>query len=133
MGLLALAGAACAGRAAQAPAFTRIDTSGTIHTDSLVDVRATLAGGSCEAPAYPPGLAAARVSGRVVVEFVINTNGRADSASLRVVSSTHSDFVAPAVHTIRSCRFVPAVLHGMAVRVRVQQPINFHAPQRPRR
>jgi len=74
---------------------------------------------------YPRDLREAGISGSVVLSFVIDTTGRADPDSIEVVSSTNIGFINPAIGTVRSCRFVPAVKDGHPVRVRVTQPINF--------
>jgi periplasmic protein TonB len=95
------------------------------YLEAVVEDRPEMIQGTCTPPVYPPILQQAGVEGRVLAEFVIDTLGRAERASLRFVSSTHELFQAPARNAILSCRFRPGRISGRAVRVRVQQPINF--------
>lgn len=95
------------------------------YLEAVVEERPETQAGTCTMPTYPPILQQAGVEGRVLAEFVIDTLGRAERASIRFVSSTHQLFEAPARATILSCRFRPGRISGRAVRVRVQQPINF--------
>lgn len=95
------------------------------YLEAVVEERPETQAGTCTMPAYPTILQQAGVEGRVLAEFVIDTLGRAERASIRFVSSTHQLFEAPARATILSCRFRPGRISGRPVRVRVQQPINF--------
>ncbi|MDO8665271.1 MAG: TonB family protein, partial [Gemmatimonadales bacterium] len=65
------------------------------------------------------------VEGRVLVEVVLDTMGRAERGSLRILSATHQLFEGPARETALSCRYRPGRIAGRAVRVRVQVPVNF--------
>lgn len=95
------------------------------YMEAVVEERPERIEGSCVPPAYPEMLRQAGIEGRVLLEFVIDTLGRAERGSLRVVSSQHQLFEAPARAAALSCRFRPGRIQGRAVRVRVQQPINF--------
>jgi protein TonB len=95
------------------------------YLEAVVEDRPETITGSCSQQQYPAILQQAGVEGRVLVEFVIDTLGRAERASIRFVSSSHQLFEAPARATVLSCRFRPGRISGRAVRVRVQQPINF--------
>ncbi|HEY2805266.1 MAG TPA: TonB family protein [Gemmatimonadales bacterium] len=96
------------------------------YMEAVVEERPELIPGTCISPSYPPVLQQAGIEGRVLVEFVIDTTGRAERASLRTVSTSHPLFEAPARTAVMSCRFKPGRIQGRAVRVRVQQPINFN-------
>lgn len=76
-------------------------------------------------PGYPELLRRAGIAGRVVVEVVLDTTGRAERGSLRVVSSTHGLFVSEASALVLGSVYRPARFGGMAVRVRVQVPVEF--------
>lgn len=77
------------------------------------------------APDYPEQLRALNIEGVAVVQFVIDTTGRADPASFRVLRTAHEGF-AQAVRTVLPhWRFHPAEVGGRKVRVLVQQPIEF--------
>jgi protein TonB len=80
---------------------------------------------SYPAPGYPELLRRAGVEGQVTVEAVLDTTGRAERASLRIVSSTHALFVPPATVLVLGSRYRPARFGGKAVRVRVQIPVTF--------
>lgn len=74
---------------------------------------------------YPDSLRRAGIEGKVMVELVIDTLGLPDSGSLRAVSTSRPEFVAPALAMARGMVFQPAVASGHKVRVLVQIPINF--------
>jgi protein TonB len=77
------------------------------------------------APGYPELLRSAGIEGRVVVEAVLDTLGRVERGSLRIVSSTHALFVPEASALVLGSRYRPARFGGMAVRVRIQVPVDF--------
>ncbi|MGD0484075.1 MAG: TonB family protein [Gemmatimonadales bacterium] len=76
-------------------------------------------------PGYPDLLRSAGIEGRVVVEAVLDTVGRVERGSLRIVSSTHALFVPEASALVLGSRYRPARFGGMAVRVRIQVPVDF--------
>ena len=76
-------------------------------------------------PAYPPQLRAAGVQGRVELQVVVDTLGRVERGTLRVVHSDHPAFEAPAIESLQGARFRPARVLGRAVRVLVQIPVEF--------
>ncbi len=96
-----------------------------------VDVRPLLLDSACLTPAHPDILRQAGVEGRVVVQFVVDTTGAVDSASVRVLSSTHRLFERPARAAVAACRYRAGSRGGQAVRVRMTQPLNFELPARP--
>lgn len=95
------------------------------YLEAVVEDRPERIENSCIQPRYPAILQQAGVEGRVLAEFVIDTLGRAERASIRFVTSSHNLFEASARETIISCRYRPGRISGRAVRVRVQMPINF--------
>lgn len=76
-------------------------------------------------PPYPALLREARVEGQVLVQVVVDTTGRPEPGSLRVVESTNGGFNAAALGTIRGALFRPGRVWGRAVRVLVQVPVAF--------
>lgn len=76
---------------------------------------------------YPAVLERAGVTGRVVVEFVVDTLGRAEPRSLRVVSSGHPAFDQAAREAVLGTRFRPARARGMPVRQLARQQLSFVA------
>jgi hypothetical protein len=78
----------------------------------------------CRQAAVPDALAA--VDGAVSLLYVVDTTGRAEPPSIRVVEASRRGFVAPAIATIGTCTFTPGRQRGRALRVLVQQQVGFH-------
>ena len=95
------------------------------YMEAVVEERPENIPGTCINPSYPEILRQAGIEGRVTVEFIIDTLGRAERNSIRIINSAHQLFEAPARQTVLSCRYRPGRIQGRAVRVRVQQPITF--------
>ena len=77
------------------------------------------------APRYPDILRQAGIEGRVTVEVVIDTAGRAERAGLRIVSSSHALFAPEAGAIVLGSRYRPARFGGRPVRVRILVPVAF--------
>lgn len=75
---------------------------------------------------YPVSLRKSGVSGRVVVECVIDSEGNAIDLSIH--ESTHRAFNNAALNATGRARFQPATKGGQAVAVRAQIPFRFEAP-----
>jgi len=75
-------------------------------------------------PVYPELLRAAGIPGRVVLQVVVDTLGRAERA-VTVVESSNRGFDAAALAYVRAARFRPGRVRGRAVRVLVRLPIDF--------
>lgn len=76
-------------------------------------------------PPYPALLREAGVEGVAMVQVVVDTTGRPEPGSLRVVQSTNPGFDAAALATIRGALFRPGRVWGRGVRVLVQVPVAF--------
>jgi TonB family protein len=74
---------------------------------------------------YPPRMAAAGITGEVRVEFVVDTGGRCEPGSIRVISSTDPAFEASARAAICDANYRPAHVRGEAVRQLVHQKVAF--------
>lgn len=81
-------------------------------------------------PRYPSVLESSRVEGSVLAQFVVDTLGRVDMNTFRVVESTNDLFSASLRATLERWRFYPAEAGGHRVRQIVQLPLKFVAPQR---
>jgi TonB family protein len=82
-------------------------------------------------PRYPDSLRTAGIGGRVVVEAIVDSTGHADSASVRILSSTHPGFEASAREVVLGATYAPGRLNGRAVSVLVRIPVPFTiAPSR---
>ena len=80
-------------------------------------------------PRFPPVLLAAGVSGRVVVQFVVDTVGAVETLSITVLECTHPGFEAPAREAVAGAVFRPARLGPYPVRQLTKQPVRFIASQ----
>lgn len=76
-------------------------------------------------PDYPPELLARGVEGHVVVEFTVDAEGRADSASLVIAEATHPGFDQAVRAAMPRLRFLPAEHRGRRVSQRVQKQFLF--------
>lgn len=76
-------------------------------------------------PVYPEPLRQAGITGTVVIEAVVDTSGRAEPGSIRVVASTHWAFQRAAREAVRWALFRPARVRGRAVRSLVRMPVEF--------
>lgn len=76
-------------------------------------------------PVYPAMLLAAGVTGRVVLEFVVDSSGRFLESTLRIVSADHPAFVEPARIALQRSRFRAARAGGTPVSAWVRQSIRF--------
>jgi len=79
---------------------------------------------------YPDALRKAGIEGRVLVQAIIDTMGRAESGTVKVVQSPNSGFDRSATEYVRKVVFRPARIHGRTVRVLVQVPVEFRLPGR---
>ena len=76
-------------------------------------------------PVYPDSLRLRGVQGEVLVEFAVDTTGHADSATFKVVESTHPEFAQAVRDALPRMLFTPAVTQGRRVRQLVRLPMKF--------
>jgi protein TonB len=76
-------------------------------------------------PRYPDILRQAGVEGEVLATFVVDTTGRADVSSFKVLRTTHELFSSAVRSALPSMRFIPAEVGGKRVKQLVQQPFSF--------
>jgi periplasmic protein TonB len=76
-------------------------------------------------PRYPEPLRAAGITGRVVVQAIIDTTGRTEPASIVVAETSNLGFDGPARAFVLAARFRAGRVHGRPVRVLVRLPIEF--------
>ena len=95
-----------------------------VYTPDQVERVARLVPGT-GMPQYPEALRSASIDGEVRIEFVVDTTGRADLRTLRVLASTHDRFTDAVTKALARARFVPAELGGRRVPQRVQMPFVF--------
>ena len=76
-------------------------------------------------PVFPMSLRDRGVAGRVSVQFVIDTLGRAEMSGLRVVEATDPLFAQSVRAVLPRYRFSPGEVGGQKVRTLVQLPFEF--------
>jgi TonB family protein len=76
-------------------------------------------------PSYPESMLRRRIEGSVIVQYVVDTLGHADTLTFRVISATHADFARAVKSTLPRMRFRPAIMANRLVPQLVQQPFAF--------
>jgi periplasmic protein TonB len=76
-------------------------------------------------PRYPEVLRSSGVEGKVIAQFVVDEQGRAEEGSLRFVRSDNQLFEAAVRVALFRMRFIPAEIGGVKVRQLVQMPFVF--------
>jgi Gram-negative bacterial TonB protein C-terminal len=107
--------------APQRPSLISIDS---VYTELEVDTAAARYDGSA-APPYPPTLLEQRKEGQVVIQYVIDSTGRADLASVTIMEATHPEFATSVKVTLPHMRFRPAKIGPRRVNQLVQQLFSF--------
>jgi protein TonB len=77
------------------------------------------------APRYPEALRTAGVEGEVIAEFVVDTTGRVEPATVTIVRGAHPLFETAVRDALRRMRFRAAEAGGRRVRQLVRQPFTF--------
>ena len=77
------------------------------------------------APRYPPTLRAAAIEGEIIAQYVVDTTGRVEPGSWKVLRASHDGFREAAREAVEAGRFKPARIGGRPVRQLVQQTIRF--------
>ncbi|MFN2400591.1 MAG: energy transducer TonB [Gemmatimonadaceae bacterium] len=76
-------------------------------------------------PRYPDMLKQAQIEGEVLVQFVIDTSGRAEMGTFKVLKSSHDLFTSSVRSVLPQFRFYPAETGGRKVKMFVQLPFQF--------
>ena len=109
-------------------ALTQLIESMRLYTADGVDTPAGPDSLYPVSPAYPDSLFRAAVGGRIVVEFVVGVDGRADMTTFGAVLSTNARFTEAVRQAVAGARFTPAWLKGRRVRQLMQMPFTFEPP-----
>lgn len=119
------------GKSADTDAAAKIDEAqppialgDSIMTEYMVD-SAVVRVENGAAPPYPESMLRRRIEGSVIVQYVVDTLGHADTLTFRVISATHADFARAVKSTLPRMRFRPAVMANRLVPQLVQQPFAF--------
>ena len=76
-------------------------------------------------PRYPEMLKSANVEGTVLAQFVVDTTGRVEPGSFKVLKSDHDLFTQAVKSALPNMKFLPAEVGGRKVKQLVQQPFQF--------
>ena len=74
---------------------------------------------------YPPVMRNVGLAGLVMLEFVVDSSGRVEPGSARVVETTHPAFTAAVLKALPDARFRPGRSGGQPVRQLVRQSFRF--------
>lgn len=74
---------------------------------------------------YPRGPKLANQSGSALVQFIVDTTGKAKPETIVCVEATYKDFALAAIDAVKMMEFTPATLEGHKIEQLVQYPIDF--------
>lgn len=97
----------------------QVTASGVVPNDRLPAFQ------SLPARYHPQGLEGQ--GGFVLLQFVVDTGGRVDTATIQVVRATDGRFIAAAKLMAVESRYAPGTERGIPARVMIQQPYRFKA------
>jgi uncharacterized protein (TIGR02246 family) len=97
--------------------------SDQVYMESVVEERPEVVSGP--QLVYPDLLRQAAIQGRVLVQAILDTTGRAEPQSVKVIQSPNPGFDQSAKDYVLRALFRPARVHGRAVRVLINLPIDF--------
>lgn len=101
---------------------TPLSTSDTYLVSEVDDPVTTVL---IPAPRYPAALRAAAIDGEILAQYVVDTTGRIQPGSWKVLRASHDGFREAAREAVEAGRFKPARIAGRPVRQLVQQSIRF--------
>jgi len=104
-----------------------VPTGNEVFMEAIVEEKPAVLSGP--PPSYPELLKQAGIQGRVLVQAIVDTLGRAESGSIKVLQSPNPGFDQSAKNYVQKALFRPARVHGRAVRVLIQIPIEFRLKQ----
>lgn len=96
---------------------------GQVFMEAIVEERASIL--SAHKLHYPDLLKQAGIQGRVIVQVIVDTMGRAERNSVKILQSPNPGFDESATRYVLKAMFRPARVHGRAVRVLMQVPVEF--------
>jgi protein TonB len=102
-------------------------SSGRAYSESQVD-RAVQMTRPAE-PRYPDALRSVSIEGQVIMSYIVDTRGRVEPGSIKVISATHKLFAEAVRVALLNSRFRPAEAGGQKVRQLVEQPFIFKLNQ----
>jgi TonB family protein len=115
-------------------AFLDLLQKGAVAAKTLSDAELKRGGPVVEKPVmlakpvnfvYPRNAQLAGVSGSALVQFVVDTAGRAKPGSITCIQATYKDFADAATAVVKTMEFTPAELEGHKIEQLVEYPIDF--------
>jgi periplasmic protein TonB len=100
-----------------------VPTGNEVFMEAIVEEKPSVL--SAPPPPYPDMLKQAGIQGRVLIQAVIDTTGRAEPNSVKILQSPNPGFEAGSRSWIMHALFRPARVHGRAVRVLIQVPLDY--------
>jgi len=94
------------------------------YLDSEVEKPVVMAPGA-RGPPYPDMLRTAGIEGTVLAQFVVDTTGRAEMSTFKVLKSDNDLFSNAVKNALQRMRFLPAEVGGRKVKQLVEQPFQF--------
>jgi len=94
------------------------------YFDFQVEKPVVMAPGA-QGPQYPDMLRTAGIEGTVLAQFVVDTTGRAEMNTFKVLKSDNDLFSNSVKNALQRMRFLPAEVGGRKVKQLVQQPFQF--------
>lgn len=94
-----------------------------VYSEANVEVRPLLL--SAPPLEYPDFLRREGIQGRVVLQAIVDTTGRVEPASIKILKSPNPGFDQPTRQWVLKALFRPARLGGEAVRVLVNLPVDY--------
>jgi len=101
--------------------------TGDVYSEALVEEKPSVL--SAPPAPYPELLKQAGIQGRVLLQSIIDTSGRAEPNSIRIIQSPNPAFDPGSRNYVLHALFRPARVHGRAVRVLIQVPIDYRITQ----
>jgi len=100
-----------------------VPTGNEVFMEAIVEEKPSMLSGP--QPPYPELLKQAGIQGQVLIQAVIDTTGRAEPKSIKIVQSANPGFDGPSRTWMLHALFRPARVHGRAVRVLIQLPLDY--------
>jgi len=103
-------------------------TADQVYFEFQVEKTALAAPGNPQ-PRYPETLQKAQITGEVLAQFVVDTTGKADMSTFKVLKSDNKLFEIAVRNILPQHRFLPAETGGRKVKTYVQQAFQFQLGQ----
>lgn len=97
--------------------------SDKVYTENLVQETPLLL--AAPPTPYPELLRQAGIGGRVLLQAIVDTSGRIEPGSMRILQTPNRAFNAPVMAWATKALFRPARLDGRAVRVLIRLPVEY--------